>query len=93
VHQSGRPLVFFGNRGDIGIDVTVYGRCVTCIAALWQLGAESGDGIVAGCWPPMKNSDGRVLIEGYYDDVAPLGEVEKKALAECRRTTPTYSAN
>jgi len=25
VHQSGRPLVFFGNRGDIGIDVTVYG--------------------------------------------------------------------
>src|SRR5712691_6459057 len=25
VHQSGRPLVFFGNRGDIGIDITVYG--------------------------------------------------------------------
>src|SRR5207253_1396045 len=23
VHQSGRPLVFFGNRGDIGIDLTV----------------------------------------------------------------------
>src|SRR6266403_1328057 len=25
VHQSGRPLVFFGNRGDIGVGVTVYG--------------------------------------------------------------------
>src|SRR5262249_25183902 len=25
VHQSGRPLVFFGNRGDIGLDITVYG--------------------------------------------------------------------
>src|SRR6267142_3671786 len=25
VHQFGRPLVFFGNRGDIGIDITVYG--------------------------------------------------------------------
>src|SRR5258708_26627582 len=22
VHQSGRPLVFFGNRGDIGVEVT-----------------------------------------------------------------------
>src|SRR5213082_4204647 len=30
----------------------------------------------------MKDADGRVLIEGYYDDVAPLGEAEKKALAE-----------
>src|SRR6266566_2654490 len=25
IHQSGRPLVFFGNRGEIGIDITVYG--------------------------------------------------------------------
>ena len=25
VHPSGRPLIFFGNRGDIGLDVTVYG--------------------------------------------------------------------
>src|SRR4029077_7987896 len=24
-HQSGRQLVFFGNRGDIGLDITVYG--------------------------------------------------------------------
>jgi acetylornithine deacetylase/succinyl-diaminopimelate desuccinylase-like protein len=30
----------------------------------------------------MKSSDGRVLIEGFYDDVTPLGKVEKKALAE-----------
>jgi acetylornithine deacetylase/succinyl-diaminopimelate desuccinylase-like protein len=30
----------------------------------------------------MKDADGRVLIDGYYDDVAPLGDVEKKALAE-----------
>jgi acetylornithine deacetylase/succinyl-diaminopimelate desuccinylase-like protein len=30
----------------------------------------------------MKDDAGRVLIEGYYDDVTPLGEAEKKALAE-----------
>jgi acetylornithine deacetylase/succinyl-diaminopimelate desuccinylase-like protein len=30
----------------------------------------------------MKDADGRVLIDGYYDDVAPLGELEKKALAQ-----------
>src|SRR5260370_3608001 len=30
----------------------------------------------------MKDADGRVLIDGYYDDVTPLGDAEKKALAE-----------
>src|SRR5437660_4787803 len=30
----------------------------------------------------MKDEDGHVLIAGYYDDVTPLGEAEKKALAE-----------
>jgi acetylornithine deacetylase/succinyl-diaminopimelate desuccinylase-like protein len=82
VHQSGRPLVFFGNRGDIGVDVTVYGP----VRAL-----HSGH---YGNWTPnpamelsrllaaMKDADGHVLIDGYYDDVAPLGEVEKRALGQ-----------
>jgi acetylornithine deacetylase/succinyl-diaminopimelate desuccinylase-like protein len=30
----------------------------------------------------MKDADGRVLIDGYYDDVVPLSDFEKKALAE-----------
>src|SRR5260370_23263073 len=30
----------------------------------------------------MKDGDGHVLIDGYYDDVTPLGDAEKKALAE-----------
>src|SRR5258708_20318024 len=30
----------------------------------------------------MKDADGRVMIDSYYDDVTPLGDTEKKALAE-----------
>jgi acetylornithine deacetylase/succinyl-diaminopimelate desuccinylase-like protein len=30
----------------------------------------------------MKDMEGRVLIEGYYDDATPLSEVEKNALAQ-----------
>jgi acetylornithine deacetylase/succinyl-diaminopimelate desuccinylase-like protein len=30
----------------------------------------------------MKNSEGHVLIDGYYDDVAPLGEAELQAMAQ-----------
>src|SRR5438876_143651 len=36
----------------------------------------------------MKDEDGRVLIAGFYDDVTPLGEAEKKALAAMPENDP-----
>src|SRR5260370_18375013 len=30
----------------------------------------------------MKDADGHVLIDGYYDDVTPLSDADKKAIAE-----------
>lgn len=82
VHQSGRPLVFFGNRGDIGIDVTVYGPVRALHSGHYGNWAPNPAMELSRLLASMKDADGHVLIEGYYDDVAPLGEVEKKALAE-----------
>ena len=82
VHQSGRPLVFFGNRGDIGIDVTVYGAVRALHSGHYGNWAPNPAMELSRLLASMKDADGRVLIECYYDDVTPLGEVEKKALAE-----------
>jgi acetylornithine deacetylase/succinyl-diaminopimelate desuccinylase-like protein len=82
VHQSGRPLIFFGNRGDIGIDITVYGPVRALHSGHYGNWAPNPAMELSRLLASMKNADGRVLIDGYYDDVAPLGEVEKKALAE-----------
>jgi acetylornithine deacetylase/succinyl-diaminopimelate desuccinylase-like protein len=82
VHQSGQPLVFFGNRGDIGIGVTVYGAIRALHSGHYGNWAPNPAMELSQLLASMKDADGRVLIEGYYDDVAPLGEVEKKALAE-----------
>ena len=82
VHQSGRPLVFFGNRGDIGIDVTVYGPVRALHSGHYGNWAPNPAMELSRLLASMKDADGRVLIEGYYDDVTPLGEVEKKALSE-----------
>jgi acetylornithine deacetylase/succinyl-diaminopimelate desuccinylase-like protein len=82
VHQSGRPLVFFGNRGDIGIDVTVYGPVRALHSGHYGNWAPNPAMELARLLASMKDADGRVLIDGYYDDVTPLSEVEKKALAE-----------
>jgi acetylornithine deacetylase/succinyl-diaminopimelate desuccinylase-like protein len=82
VHQSGRPLVFFGNRGDIGIDVTVYGPVRALHSGHYGNWAPNPAMELARLLASMKDADGRVLIDGFYDDVTPLSDVEKKALAE-----------
>ena len=82
VHQSGRPLVFFGNRGETGIDVTVYGPVRALHSGHYGNWAPNPAMELSRLLAAMKDADGRVLIEGYYDDAAPLGDLEKKALAE-----------
>jgi acetylornithine deacetylase/succinyl-diaminopimelate desuccinylase-like protein len=80
VHQSGRPLVFFGNRGILGFDITTYGPIRPLHSGHYGNWAPNPAFQMAWLLASMKSRDGRVLIEGFYDDVAPLGETEKKAL-------------
>src|SRR5216684_2320833 len=82
VHQSGRPLVFFGNRGDIGLDITVYGPVRALHSGHYGNWAPNPAMELSRLLASMKDTDGHVLIDGYYDDVTPLSGVEKKALAE-----------
>jgi acetylornithine deacetylase/succinyl-diaminopimelate desuccinylase-like protein len=82
VHQSGRPLVFFGNRGVIGVGVTVYGPVRALHSGHYGNWAPNPAMELSRLLASMKDADGRVLIDGFYDDVVPLGDVEKKALAE-----------
>lgn len=81
VHQSGRPLAFFGNRGDIGIRLTVYGPVRALHSGHYGNWAPNPAMKLSQLLASMKDRTGRVLIDGYYDDVIPLSEVEQKALA------------
>ena len=82
VHQTRKQLVYFGVRGIVTMNITVYGP---------DRGLHSGH---YGNWAPnpamrlakllasMKDENGRVLIDGFYSDVEPLGADEKQALRE-----------
>lgn len=82
VHQSGKPELYFGARGIAEVEMTVYGAVK---------GLHDGH---YGNWVPnpiielthlidsMRDSEANILIANFYDDVAPLTESEKKALAE-----------
>jgi acetylornithine deacetylase/succinyl-diaminopimelate desuccinylase-like protein len=80
VHQSGRPLVFFGNRGDIGVDITVYGPLRSLHSGHYGNWAPNPAMQLAQLLAEMKDENGHVLIPGYYSDVAPLTPLEKSAL-------------
>jgi len=80
VHQSGRPLVFFGNRGDIGLDITVYGPARALHSGHYGNWAPNPAMQLARLLASMQDENGHVLIPGYYADVAPLTPLERSAL-------------
>lgn len=81
VHQSRRAQLAFGARGVQALDLVVYGPV---------RGLHDGH---YGNWVPnpivalthlidsMRDENGRILIDGFYDDVVPATPAEKEAIA------------
>jgi acetylornithine deacetylase/succinyl-diaminopimelate desuccinylase-like protein len=77
IHSSGRPTVAYGARGIVTLNLTVFGP---------RAGVHSGN---YGNWVPnpaerlaallatMKADDGRVLVAGFNDGIAPLTPEER----------------
>lgn len=82
VDQSGLPLIDFGNRGVVDVQVTVYGPVRPLHSGHYGNWAPNPAFHLARLLASMKDEDGRVLIEGFYDDVVPLSAREQQALAE-----------
>jgi len=82
VHQSGVKQVVFGARGDVNVDVTVYGAKRPLHSGHYGNWAPNPAVMLARLLASMKNDDGRVTIEGWYSDVEPLGEAERRAIED-----------
>jgi acetylornithine deacetylase/succinyl-diaminopimelate desuccinylase-like protein len=81
VHQSGAKQVVFGVRGDVNVDVTVYGPLRPLHSGHYGNWAPNPAMLLAELLAGMKDEQGRVTIAGWYDDVLPLGAPEREALA------------
>jgi acetylornithine deacetylase/succinyl-diaminopimelate desuccinylase-like protein len=82
VHQSGRKQVVFGVRGVTSVDITVYGAKRPLHSGHYGNWAPNPAMLLAKLLASMKDETGRVLVPGFYDDVEPLGEIERRAIAE-----------
>ncbi|HEY0995139.1 MAG TPA: M20/M25/M40 family metallo-hydrolase [Gemmatimonadaceae bacterium] len=81
-HPSGLRQVVFGVRGDVNVDLTVYGATRPLHSGHYGNWAPNPAMMLAQLLASMKDSTGRVRIAGWYDDVVPLGAEELRAIAE-----------
>ncbi len=80
VHQSRRPLLYFGARGVVGLNLTVYGASRELHSGHYGNWAPNAAMRLAELLASMRNADNRVAIEGFYDGIAPLSKTERDAL-------------
>ena len=89
MHQSRRTQLVFGVRGDVTVDLTTYGATRPLHSGHYGNWSPNPIMQLAHLLVSMRDSNGRILIDGYYDDVVPLGKLERAAIADMPDTTET----
>jgi acetylornithine deacetylase/succinyl-diaminopimelate desuccinylase-like protein len=81
VHQTRQQQVVFGARGVMGLGITVYGPSRVLHSGHYGNWAPNPAVMLVDLIASMRNTDGDILIEGFYDDVRPPSDVERQAIA------------
>ncbi|MGQ9577740.1 MAG: M20/M25/M40 family metallo-hydrolase [Candidatus Aminicenantales bacterium] len=82
VHQSRRPIIYFGARGICGLELTVYGPVRPLHSGHYGNWAPNPASLLANLLASLRDGEGNILIEGFYRDVRPLSLAERKAIEE-----------
>ena len=81
MHQTGKQLVNFGNRGIASLTLTVYGPLRPLHDGHYGSWAPSPAVMIAHLITSLRDDDGRILIPHFYDDVTPASPADLAALA------------
>jgi acetylornithine deacetylase/succinyl-diaminopimelate desuccinylase-like protein len=87
MHPSRRTQLVFGVRGDVTVDVTTYGATRPLHSGHYGNWAPNPIMQLAELLVSLRDPTGRILIDGWYDDVVPLGELERDAIADMPDTS------
>src|SRR5688572_4872744 len=82
VHQSRRLQLFWGVRGVMGLEMTVYGPLRSLHSGHYGNWAPNPAVALAHLVAGLRGTDGRIGIAGFHEDVRPPSPTEKAALAE-----------
>jgi acetylornithine deacetylase/succinyl-diaminopimelate desuccinylase-like protein len=80
MHQSRQPQLVFGVRGGLSLDITTYGANRPLHSGHYGNWGPNPIMRMAYLLTSMRDESGRILIDGYYDNVATLTESERAAI-------------
>jgi acetylornithine deacetylase/succinyl-diaminopimelate desuccinylase-like protein len=86
VHVSRKPQLVFGVRGVLGLELTAYGPARAVHSGHYGNWAPNPALLLARTLASLRDEDGRILADGFYDDVKPPTEAELAATAALPRT-------
>jgi acetylornithine deacetylase/succinyl-diaminopimelate desuccinylase-like protein len=81
VHQTRLPQLYFGARGVVDVEMTIYGPTRALHSGHYGNWAPNPGALLAELLASMRDSNGNIRIAGYMDDVRPLSAVEKQAIS------------
>ncbi len=81
VHQTRRMQVYFGARGVTGLELTAYGPLRPLHSGHYGNWAPNPAVQLAHVVAGLRDVEGRITVAGFYDDVRPLSEAERAAVA------------
>ena len=80
MHQSRRAQLVFGVRGGVNLDITSYGATRPLHSGHYGNWAPNPIMHLSYLLTSMRDQSGRILIDGYYDNVTTLTEAERQAI-------------
>lgn len=81
VHEDGHPIISFGVRGVLDIELRARGASRDVHSGNWGGVVPNPLWTLVHLLASMKNERGDITIDGFYDNVQPLSELEREALA------------
>ena len=82
VHQSRRQMLYFGARGSLGLEATVYGPARALHDGHYGNWVPNPAAMAATLIAQMRDDEGRILIDGFADDVRALTPAEQAAISQ-----------
>jgi acetylornithine deacetylase/succinyl-diaminopimelate desuccinylase-like protein len=81
LHASGQPTLSFGARGNLVFQLTTFGPKFPLHSGHYGNWAPNPAWDMTRLLASMKDANGRVLVNGFYDDVPSLSPEERRILA------------
>jgi acetylornithine deacetylase/succinyl-diaminopimelate desuccinylase-like protein len=81
MHQSGKQMINFGNRGITSFTLTVYGATKPLHDGHYGSWAPSPAVMIADLVMSLRDDDGHIRIPGFYDDVKAPSAADQTAIA------------